>query len=243
MKLTWRVIEQSGANILTANYKGVVASTKLAMPERWRTMPSAKHFSKLAEETVLQIFSDLAQRDLLTLRSLCHQFARCDWELLYIDLTFSPTDRSVDGFLYVTRHPNFRQHVRNLIYDDTQLVRNLTYRIYFESALPAAYLKSQAQCESAFNEYCRLLRAQQQILDGLSDLLREGLPQLSRLEKLSVIGGPSRSPNCSFKGAARTNSFASTIVGVCYWSYRYKSKCQFLERKDFHDLIKTLSQS
>ena len=63
MKLTWRVIEQSGANILTANYKGVVASTKLAMPERWRTMPSK----------FLQLLLELCQNWWSTISHVMHE--------------------------------------------------------------------------------------------------------------------------------------------------------------------------
>ncbi|KAL2041347.1 hypothetical protein N7G274_005729 [Stereocaulon virgatum] len=136
----------------------------------------------------------------------------------------------------------FHQNVRHFIYDDTQLVRNLTNRYFFEEALKTSYTKSRAKRGRAFNEYCRLFQEQQQILDDLPNLLREGLPRLSRLEKVSVIGGPSRNPNCSFKGGVRNNGFASTVLGLSYWSYRHKSRYHFIERKGFHSLIESLSQ-
>ena len=200
------------------------------------------YFEKLADETILQIFRNLAQRELAVLRSLCRQFSRCGRELLYTDLTFSLTTRSVDAFLYVTRHPDLCQQVRHFIYDDSHLVRNLTVRNYFKKALSASHSKKRERRAHAFDEYCRLFDEQQQILESLFDILRDGLPCLSRLEKISVIGGPSRSPNCSFKGRARSDSYASTAVGLSYWSYHNQSRYQFFERKGFHDLIKALNQ-
>lgn len=88
--------------------------------------------------------------------------------------------------------------------------------------------------KQARNACCRLLHKSKDIMGIGEDLkvLRQGLSLLTKLKKVSVIGGPSMDPGSAwyFKHGAHAQDFAGTPMGATLWS------CQLLEDPPrYHD--------
>lgn len=198
----------------------------------------------LANETLLQVFRCLDRKDLRVARLVCHQFVRAGDMLLYQVVYFSPRRPSMQALANISQHEYFKSTVKHVIYDDTQLVRNLTDWKVFHSALPANV--SEFRAKRAFNLYCQLFDEQDSILHNGEDLLvlRKALTCLPNLEKISVTGGPSRHPRSTtyFREGAQAQRFADTLYGLSYWSYHDsdEKRYQLWDRRPFHHLLKAL---
>ena len=174
----------------------------------------------LANETLLNIFDCLDRKDLRAVRLVCHQFVHAGDMVLNQVVYFSPRRPSMQAFSNISQHEFFKSTVKHVIYDDTQLVENLTNSKVFHPALPASVPRVQAR--RAFNLYCQLLDEQESILRNGEDIvvLREALVCFPNLKKISVTGGPSRHPRGAtyFREGAQAQRFANTIYGLSYWS-------------------------
>ena len=198
----------------------------------------------IANETLLSIFDYLDRKDLRAVRLVCHQFLKSGDMLLNEVVFFSPRRPSMRALSNISRHKFFKGTVKHLVYDDTQLVRNLTNWKVFHRALPAKTPNTQAR--RGFKLYCQLFDEQESLLRNGEDtiLLRKVFARLPNLEKISVIGGPSRHPRgvTYFREGAQAQRFADTLYGLSYWSYddSDEERYQFWDRRPVHHLLKAM---
>lgn len=198
----------------------------------------------VANETLLSIFDYLDRKDLRAVRLVCHQFLKSGDMLLNEVVFSSPRRPSMHALSNISRHKFFKGTVKHLIYDDTQLVRDLTNWKVFHRALPAKTPK--AQTRRAFKLYCQLFDEQESLLRNGEDtlVLRKALASLPNLEKISVIGGPSRHPRglTYVQEGAQAQRFADTLYGLSYWSYddSDEERYQFWDSRPVHHLLKAI---
>lgn len=151
----------------------------------------------------------------------------------------------MQALLNISQHEHFKSTVKHVIYDDTQLVTALINWKAFHPALPTNTPKAQAR--RAFKLYRQLFDEQESILRNDEDtlVLRKAFARLPNLEKISVIGGPSRHPRGAtyFHEGAQAQRFADTLYGLSYWSYQdsdEEERYQFWDRRPFHHLLKAM---
>ena len=198
----------------------------------------------VANETLLSIFEYLDRKDLRAVRLVCHQFLKSGDMLLNEVVFFSARRPSMRALSNISRHKFFKGTVKHLIYDDTQLVRDLTNWKVFRRALPAQSPKTQAR--RGFKLYCQLFDEQESLLRNGEDtlVLRKAFACLPNLEKISVIGGPSKHPRgiTYFREGAQAQRFADTLYGLSYWSYddSDEERYQFWDRRPVHHLLKAM---
>lgn len=78
-------------------------------------------------------------------------------------------------------------------------------------------------------------------------VLRQGLSLLTKLKKVSVIGGPSMDPGSAryFKHGAHAPGFAGTPMGATLWSYQLLEdppRYHDFDARDFCNLLRALQE-
>ena len=145
--------------------------------------------------------------------------------LLFKQIYFSLGPQAMLRFRSITETKLLQESVRHLVFIDTQLDERLVdSRASFLSALPGADSMSHAQKAQTHEAYCRVFREREKILDDGEDLalLTKGLDALPKVNKVSIIGGPSQDPGATSyleKGphAADTHGMG---IKPSYWSYK-----------------------
>lgn len=209
-----------------------------------QTLGASCKTKDLANETLLNIFDYLDRKDLRAVRLVCHQFLHAGDMALNQVVYFSPRRRSMQAFSNISQHEFFKSTVKHVIYDDTQLIEDLTNSKVFDAALPAGFPRVEAR--RALDRYCQLFDEQESILHNGEDIvvLSKALVCFPNLKKISVTGGPSRHPRGAtyFLEGAQAQRFANTIYGLSYWSYNDSDKERYRtwDRRPFHHLLKAL---
>lgn len=116
--------------------------------------------------------------------------------------------------------------MKHLVFDDTQLPKRLLRQERHSAALAEEYTCRSEQV-AARDAFHRHYRDQEQIKVTPKDLatLLQGPPQLTKLRKVSVIGGgPSRFSCLRIPAGPHTWDLADTEVVASYWSFHKENK-------------------
>ena len=140
-------------------------------------------------------------------------------EYLFTQIFFSPRPSAMQFFESLSMHERFSKTIVHLTFDDTQLPRKAN----FCSALSKKDHLSRHGKKVMFDGYRKLFARQESILHHNKDydLLVRGLCRLPRLNKVTIIGGPSRNRNTPYHYEYESYSADLADVGIqpSYWSY------------------------
>ncbi|CAD6568789.1 MAG: hypothetical protein ASARMPRED_002054 [Alectoria sarmentosa] len=186
------------------------------------------HIDKLPNEILHQIFQSVPPRILKLVRLSCERWASVSREHIFEQIYFASRSECIRRFEHIIRNPHVAECVKHLVFDDTQLPKRLLRQERHSAALTEDYMcrSEQAAARDAFH---RRHRDQEQIRVTSRDLatLLQGLPQLTKLRKVSVIGGPSHLSWLRLSAGPRTWDLADTEVAASYWSYHKENKAYY----------------
>lgn len=119
--------------------------------------------------------------------------------------------------------------MKHLVFDDAQLPKRLLRQESHSSALAGDRICSRSEQVAAHDAFCQHYRDQEEIRATSKDLtvLLKGLPRLSKLKKVSVIGGPSHLSWLRIPPGPHTGDLAATEVATSYWSYHMAKKAHY----------------
>lgn len=119
--------------------------------------------------------------------------------------------------------------MKHLVFDDAQLPKRLLWQVAHSSALAGDRIWSRSEQVAAHDAFCQHYRDQEQIRATSKDLtvLLQGLSRLSRLKKVSIIGGPSHLSWLRIPPGPHTGDLVDTEVAASYWSYHKEDKAYY----------------
>ncbi|KAL8647580.1 MAG: hypothetical protein Q9226_006372 [Calogaya cf. arnoldii] len=94
---------------------------------------------KVPNEIFLSIVFYLSKADLKRLRIVCKKFASRGGQILVVNLYLSPREKDMEVFDAVTRHPDLKISVKNIIFDSAQFVKYTLSQYLMK--LNSAYIK------------------------------------------------------------------------------------------------------
>ena len=183
-------------------------------------------------------------RFLRLVRLVCRRWAGVGTEHIFEQIYFASRPKSIRRFEHIIRDPHLAKCVKHLVFDDTELPKRLLRQERHSAALVEDPM-SRSEQVAAHDAFRRHYHDQEKIRATSEDLtiLLQGLPRLSRLKKVSVIGGPSHLSWLRVPAGPHTGDLADTEVAASYWSY-HKEKKAYYEPWDGHrvqHLIQALS--
>ena len=184
---------------------------------------------KLPNEILHQIFQKLPQRILKLVRLCCRRWSSVSTEHLFEQIYFASRSEPIRRFEQIVRHPHMSTCVKHLVFDDTQLPKRLLKPLPHSSRLPEHRAWSYSEHSAALDAFRQRYHHQQRISATSEDLtvLLNGLPRLSNLKKVSVIGGPSHLSPLQDPVGPHAQDLAETQVHASYWSYHKENKAYY----------------
>ncbi len=213
----------------------------------------SSQMEELPTEVVCEILrhSDLKEIKLIRI-AFAHSPYGTKWieagaNLLFKQVYFSLGPQAMLRFRNVTETKRLQESVRHLVFVDTQLDERLVdSRASFLSALPGADTMSHAQKAQTYEAYCRVFNQQQKILDDGEDLklLTKGLDALPKVNKVSIIGGPSQDLGTTSYLEKGPHAADTHGIGIkpSYWSYRSQRAPGYhrFDRRPLQNLLRAL---
>lgn len=167
--------------------------------------------------------------------------------LLFNQIYFSLGPQAMLRFRNITETKRLQESVRHLVFVDTQLDERLVdSRASFLSALPGADSMSHAQKAQTYEAYCRVFREREKISDDGEDLalLTKGLDALPKVNKVSIIGGPSQDPGTTSYLEKGPHAADTHGIGIkpSYWSYKSQRAPGYhhFDRRPLQNLLRAL---
>ena len=190
---------------------------------------------EIPNEILHQIFQELPQRTLKLVRLCCRRWSSVSTEHLFEQIYFASRSEPIRHFKEIVREPHISACVKHLVFDDTQLPKRLLKPLPHALGLPEHRAWSYSEHRAALDAFRQCYHHQQRISATSEDLrvLLQGLPQLSNLKKISVIGGPSHLSSLHDPIGPHAQDLAETQVHASYWSYHKENK-SYYEPWDSH---------
>ena len=184
---------------------------------------------KLPNEILHGIFREIPQRILKLVRLCCRRWSSVSTEHLFEQIYFASRSEPIRRFKEIVREPHISACVKHLVFDDTQLPKTLLKPLPHALSLPEHRAWSYSEHRAALDAFRQRYHHQQRISATSEDLtvLLQGLPQLSNLKKVSVIGGPSHLSPLQDPIGPHAQDLAETQVHASYWSYHQENKVYY----------------
>lgn len=187
------------------------------------------HIDRLPNEILHQIFHRTPPRILKLIRLCCRRWASISTEHIFEQIYFASRPDPIRRFEHIIRDSHLAKCVKHLVFDDTQLPRRLLRQGLYSSALAEDRIWFPSEHAAAYDAFRQHYRHQEQINAASKDLtvLVQGLSQLSKLEKISVIGGTSHLSSPQILVGPHAPDLADTKVAASYWSYHSENKAYY----------------
>lgn len=187
------------------------------------------HISKLPNEILHHIFRMFPLRTLKLARLCCRHWASGSKEHVFEHIYFVSRPESIRRFEHIIRDHRLAECVKHLVFDDTQLPKRLLQQGPHSSALAEDRMWSRSEQVEAHDAFRQRYRGQEQMSTISKDLtvLLQGLSQLPKLKKVSVIGGPSHLSCLRIPAGPHTADLVGAGVAASYWSYHKEKKAYY----------------
>ena len=165
----------------------------------------------------------------MLVRLVCKGWAEVGTEYLFEHIYFASRPESIRRFENIIGHRHLAECVKHLVFDDTQLPKRLLREESHSSALANNRLWSRCEQVAAHDAFFQHYHHQEQIKASSKDLtvLLEGIPRLTKMKKVSVIGGPSHLSRLRIPAGPHTGDLADAEVAASYWSYHKQNKAYY----------------
>ena len=184
---------------------------------------------KLPNEILHRIFQELPQGILKLVRLCCRRWSGVSTEHLFEQIYFASRSEPIRRFKEIVQEPHISACVKHLVFDDTQLPKRLLKPLPHALRLPEHREWSYSEHRAALDAFRQRYHHQQRISATSEDLtiLLQGLPRLSNLKKVSVIGGPSHLSSLQDPIGPHAQDLAETQVHASYWSYHKENNAYY----------------
>lgn len=168
-------------------------------------------------------------RALKLVRLCCRRWNSVSIEHVFEHIYFASRPESSRRFEHIIQYLHLAKCVKHLVFDDTQLPKRLLRQEPHSSALAEDRVLSRSEQVAAHDAFRKRYRDQEQMRAASKDLavLLQGLSQLKKLKKVSIIGGPSHLSWLRIPGGPHTADLADTEVAASYWSYHKRNKAYY----------------
>ena len=167
-------------------------------------------------------------RTLRLVRLVCRRWASTSTEHLFEQIYFASRPESIRRFEYIIQNPHLAECVKHLVFDDAQLPKRLLWQVA-HAASAGDRIWSHSEQVAAHDAFCQHYRHQEEIRATSKDftVLLEGLSRLSRLKKMSIIGGPSHLCWLRIPPGPHSGDLVDTGIAASYWSYHKEDKAYY----------------
>lgn len=165
----------------------------------------------------------------MLVRLVCKGWAEVSTEHLFEHIYFASRPKSIGRFENIIRYRHLAECVKHLVFDDTQLPKRLLRQEPHSSALADDRMWSRSEQVAAHDAFRQHYRDEEQIraTSKILTVLLEGIPRLTKLKKVSVIGGPSHLSWLRIPAGPHTGDLADAEVAASYWSYHKENKAYY----------------
>ena len=168
-------------------------------------------------------------RALKLVRLCCRRWTSVSIEHVFEYIYFAFRPESIRRFEHIIRYLHLAKCVKHLVFDDTQLPKRLLRQEPHSLALAEDRMWSRSEQVAAYDAFRQRYREQEQMRTASRNfaVLLQGLSQLPKLEKVSIIGGPSHLSWLRIPAGPHTADLADTEVAASYWSYHKRNKAYY----------------